>query len=62
MKYGLLHYRGDLTKTALPGNLLGHDELYRPYVIIDAEYDAAEDRTTVHVQTASAEELRQAAA
>lgn len=60
MKYGLLHYLGDLTPTITPGHLLGHDELYRPFAIIDAEYDAASDRTTVHLQTATAEQLKAA--
>lgn len=60
MKYGLLHYRGDLTANVCEGKLLGHDELYRPYVITEAEYDSSIDVTTVWLETASGDALKAA--
>lgn len=62
MKYGLLHYRGDHTGTALAGRLLGHDEMFRPYVVTDAEYQPEVDVTTVWVQTATGDEIKAASA
>ena len=59
-RYEVLHYRGDLTHDALPGVLLGFDELGRRYEVLDAEYDAEIDRTTVHLQYATEETLRTA--
>lgn len=60
MKYGLLHYRGDVTGAAVAGQLLGCDEVFRPYVITDAEYQPEVDMTTVWVQTASGDEIKAA--
>lgn len=41
-RYEVLHYRGDVTMSdrAQPGALLGHDEMGRPYEVLDAEYIA----------------------
>lgn len=58
--YQLLHYRGDLTKAAKPGMLLGYDAVYMPYEVLDAEYDPELNQTTVHLQSASADALRAA--
>jgi hypothetical protein len=61
-RYEELHYPGDVTGSdqAQPGALLGHDELGRPYEVLDAEYDAAADRTTVNLQYATPANLRAA--
>lgn len=63
-RYGVLHYSGDLTGSEglHPGGILGHDELGRPYEVLDAEYDAATNRTTVNLQYATADNLRAALA
>lgn len=57
--YGLLHYRGDVTHLALPGRVLGQSGFQIPYEVTEAEYDAGTDRTTVHLQHASADTMRQ---
>jgi hypothetical protein len=59
-RYEVLHYPGDLTgaEQMQPGRILGHDELCRPYEVLDAEYDPATGRTAVHLQYASTENLR----
>jgi hypothetical protein len=57
-RYGLLHYPGDVTAGARPGMVLGCDELGRPYEVLDAEYDSATDRTSVHLQYASPDNVR----
>lgn len=38
-RYELLHYRGDLTPDIHEGDLLGTDEVGRPYAVIDAEFE-----------------------
>lgn len=58
MKYGRLHYPGDATARVREGQLLGHDETFRPYVVLDAEYEADADRTVVNLQTASPADLK----
>lgn len=47
--YEQLNYRGDVTAAAKPGQLLGHDEVYRPWAIIDAEYDPETKIGRAHV-------------
>lgn len=56
--YGLLHYRGDVTALAVPGRVLGESAFAIPYEVIDSEYDAETDRTTVNLQHASADTMR----
>lgn len=62
MKYGLLHFRGDLRQYLREGQILGHDEEFRPFAVIDADYDADANQTTVQLQTATAEQLKAATA
>lgn len=78
-RYEVLHYRGNVTSSAgaQPGAILGHDELGRPYEVIDAEYAPVfcgvlhydgspcpgnHGMTTVQLQYATAENLRAAMA
>lgn len=56
--YKMLNYRGDLTRTAEVGMILGEDEFGRPYEIIDADYDAESNMTQVHLQYATEDSLR----
>lgn len=56
--YGLLHYRGDVTKVAVPGRVCGESAFRIPYEVIESEYDPAANLTTVHLQHASAETMR----
>jgi hypothetical protein len=60
--YEVLHYHGDLTKVAEPGMLMGPDfGTRRIFEILDAEYDAEQDRTTVNLRTPPSYEAMQAA-
>ena len=61
-RYEVLHYRGDLTLDVREGQILGCDEVGRPYMTTDAEYDASTDTTTVFLEYASTEALRAAGA
>lgn len=56
--YGLLHYRGDVTRVAVPGRVCGESAFRIPFEVTESEYDPAADRTTVHLQHASAETMR----
>lgn len=59
--YELLHYRGRMAaRTVVPGTLLGCDEMFRPYEVIDAEYDPWFNISTVHLQLATVEGLKRA--
>lgn len=70
-RYELLHYRGDLTPYIRPGQLLGYDEVGRPYAVLDAEvgyhcphgtdHPRCQVRTTVHLQYAPPEQITAAA-
>lgn len=63
-RYEQLHYRGNVTGAdrAQPGQILGHDELGRPYEVLDAEYEPDSGRTTVNLQYATPDNLRAALA
>lgn len=37
--YQVLHYPDDVRDGAEPGSILGHDEVGRPFAVIDAELD-----------------------
>ena len=56
--YENLNYKGDLTSVVRPGMLLGYDEVYNHWEVIDAEYDPEENRTTVRLQYATEETLK----
>lgn len=60
--YPTLRYRGNVTgsDTAQPGALLGHDEIGRPYEVIDAEYIPEDDVSNVFLQYATPDTLRRA--
>jgi hypothetical protein len=58
--YPVLTYPGNITGSDMvqPGALLGHDEIDRPYEVIDAEYIPGDDKTLVYLQYATTETLR----
>lgn len=70
-RYEVLHSPGDVTgaEQAQPGALLGHDEMGRPYEVLDAgleyfcphgtDHPRCQVRTSVHVQYATPETLRE---
>lgn len=60
LRYANVTYRGDVTAAdhAQPGELLGRNVLGVPWEVIDAEYDAGTDRTTVHLQLPTPESLK----
>lgn len=64
-RYEVLHYPGDLTgrEELAPGRLLAHDEVGRPYEVIDTEYEPGDwpdwpGRTTVNLQYAGSDALK----
>lgn len=59
-QFGILRYAGNITGSddVQPGRLLGHDEVGRPYEVVDAEYDPAADKTAVQIQYATVEALK----
>jgi hypothetical protein len=68
-RYEALHYPRDLTEheNLQPGRILGHDEIGRPYEVIDAELEIvwpqgqdapSRARTTVNLQYAGTEALK----
>jgi hypothetical protein len=65
-QYPVLRYPGNITGAdgAQPGALLGHDEIGRPYEVIDAEYidtpDGVGGYTNVFLQYATPETLKKA--
>lgn len=61
-RYGLLHYRRDITSSVREGQILGCDEVGRPYAVLDAEYEPQTDMTTVHLAYATAEQIKAAQA
>lgn len=73
-QYPQLTYRGDVTAAdqAQPGHVVGHDEMFRPYEVIDAEYvppcagcddePCGCDRTHINLQYATPETLKRLAA
>lgn len=56
--YGLLHYRGDVTHLAVPGRVLGQSAAMIPFEVTEAEYQPDVDTTTVFLQNASPETMR----
>jgi hypothetical protein len=59
-RYEILHYRGAVEKGVSAGQLLGYDEVGRPYAVIDAEYQPEVDITTIFLQYATPEQIRAA--
>lgn len=71
-RYQLLRYRGDAAAAARPGDVLGCDDLGRPYEVVDAEVEVrycngrshgtcechGHTRTTVHLQYATPDSIR----
>ena len=57
--YEALHYRGDVSgaQGAVPGRLLGYDELFQPWEVLDAEQDPDTGVWTVNLQDAGHEAL-----
>lgn len=47
-RYEVLHYRRDVTSSAQPGQILGHDEFGRPYEVLDAEYTPPQTHAEGH--------------
>jgi len=57
-QYAALTYKGDLTGNALEGQILGHDEDYHPYEVSDVIYDPETDTSSVHIQYATEDGLK----
>ena len=56
--YGLLHYRGDVTKVAVPGRVCGESAFRIPFEVTESEYKPEQNRTVVHLQHASPKTMR----
>jgi len=57
-QYGILNYKGNIVDSFNKGEILGYDELYRPYEVVDTEYDEETDKTIVYLQYATQESLK----
>ena len=57
-RYEVLHYPGDVEEGASAGEILGTDEIGRPYAMIDAEYKPQKDWTVVHLTYATPEQAQ----
>ena len=59
-RYEVLHYPGDRTAAIYAGQIIGHDEIGRPYAVLDADYQHG--HTTVHLTYATTEQISAAVA